>query len=114
MDESVDEGDDASGIGKDVIPLGEGFVSSQDDGALEVPSSNDLEEEVGVAVVVGEIADLVDARPDGQLYSGRRSVSKPCPINMSCSPTICTFRKPTTARPPSPHWPMLLGCRTQF
>lgn len=58
--ESVDEGDDAGGRGEHVGPFAEGLVGSEDNGALEVTSGDDLEQEVGVAVVVVQIPDLVN------------------------------------------------------
>ena len=47
MNEPVDEGDDASGIGKHLVPFGKGFVRGQDHAAAQlVAPGNDLEEEV--------------------------------------------------------------------
>lgn len=60
MDEAVDEGDDAGGGGEHVGPFGEGFVGGDEHGQLEVAAGDDLEEEVGVTVVVVEVSDLVD------------------------------------------------------
>ena len=62
MDEAVDEGDDAGGGGEHVGPFGEGFVGGDEDGQLEVAAGDDFEEEVGIAVVVGEVSDLVDSQ----------------------------------------------------
>ena len=72
MDEAVDEGDDASGGGQHVGPFGERFVSGEEDGHGEVPAGDDLEEEVGVAVVVVEVSDFVDGE---NLGSGEASQS---------------------------------------
>ena len=60
MDEAVDEGDDAGGGGEHVGPFGEGFVRRDEHRQVEVPAGDDLEEEVGVAVVVVEVSDLID------------------------------------------------------
>lgn len=60
MDQTVDEGDDAGGVGKDLAPLAEGFVGGQDDGFVLVAPRDDLEEEVGVTSVVGEVAELIN------------------------------------------------------
>ena len=60
MDEAVDEGDDAGGGGEHVGPFREGFVGRDEDGRSEVPAGDDLEEEVGIAVVVVEVSDLID------------------------------------------------------
>ena len=55
-------GDDTSGGGEHVAPLGEGFVRRDEDRHGEVPAGDDLEEEVGIAVVVVEVPDLVDGQ----------------------------------------------------
>jgi hypothetical protein len=60
VDESVDEGDDGGGVGKDLAPGGKGLVGGEQDRALEVSAGDDLEEQVGVAGIVGEVADLID------------------------------------------------------
>ena len=60
MDEAVDEGDDAGGGGEHVGPLREGFVRGDEHRQIEIPAGDDLEEEVGVAVVVVEVPHLVD------------------------------------------------------
>src|ERR1700679_3804309 len=66
VQEPVDESDDAGGVGEDLGPLGEGLVGAQDDRARSlVATGDDLEEEVGVAAVVGEVADLIDAQELG-------------------------------------------------
>ena len=59
VDEAVDEGDDAGGVGEDLVPLGEGLVGAEQDGlACVVAAGDDLEEEVVVAAVVGQVSDL--------------------------------------------------------
>jgi hypothetical protein len=62
VDETINEGDDAGSVRKDVGPFGEGFVRGEHDG-LEgfVAARDDLEEQIGVTAVVGKVADLVDA-----------------------------------------------------
>ena len=60
MDESVDEGDDAGGVGEDLVPFFEGAVGG-DDGALGLIATGDhLEQEVSKAAGVGQIPDLVN------------------------------------------------------
>jgi hypothetical protein len=61
MDEAVDERDDAGGVGEDLAPLGKGLVGAEEDGLLGVVTPGDDLEEVGVAAVVREVADVVDA-----------------------------------------------------
>ena len=60
MDEAVDKSDDAGGGGEHLGPFREGFIGRDEDGRSEVPARDDLEEEVGVAVVVVEVAHLID------------------------------------------------------
>jgi hypothetical protein len=56
MDEAVDEGVDAGGVGEDPVPLGEGLVGAEQDGlAGVVAAGDDLEEEIGIATVVGQV-----------------------------------------------------------
>ena len=60
VNQAVDEGDDTGCVGEDFTPLGKGFVGGDDNGALLVASGHDLEEQVRVAVVVGQISGLVN------------------------------------------------------
>jgi hypothetical protein len=60
VDESVDDGDDAGGVWEDLAPLGKGLVGCNEDGLGLVASGDDLVEEVGVAVVIGEVSELVN------------------------------------------------------
>lgn len=52
MHEAVDEGDDAGGIGEELVPFAEGLVGGDDDGALLIAAGNDFEEQIGVTGVV--------------------------------------------------------------
>src|SRR4051812_26413836 len=53
VDEAVDERDDAGGVREDLGPLRECLVRAEDDGLVGVVAPrDDLEEEIGVAVVV--------------------------------------------------------------
>ena len=58
--EAVDERDDTSGVGEDLASLGEGSVGGDQGGFLLVAARDDLEEQVGMVVGIGEVADLVD------------------------------------------------------
>ena len=61
MDQAVDEGDDAGGLGKTSFH-GKGLIGAQQKGLCRVVApGDDLEEEIGVATVVGAVSDLVDA-----------------------------------------------------
>src|SRR5215470_17611671 len=60
MDEAIDEGDDAGSVGEHLVPFDERTVGSDERARLLVAARDELEEEVGVAVGVGEVADLID------------------------------------------------------
>ena len=63
VDQAVDKGDDARGVRENIGPLGEGLVGGEHDGLERlVAPGDDLEEQIGVAAVVGQVADLVDAQ----------------------------------------------------
>ena len=55
MAQAVDEGDDAGGAGEDAAPVGEGAIGGDDRRDLLIATIDDLEEQVGRAVVVGEV-----------------------------------------------------------
>ena len=63
--EAVDEGDGAGGVGEDGVPLLEGQVGGEEQGAVLVAAADELEEEVGGAGVVGEVSDLIDDEQSG-------------------------------------------------
>ena len=58
----VDQGDGARGVGKDGVPVLEGQVGGDQQGAVLVASADDLEDQVRGAGVVGEVAEFVDAQ----------------------------------------------------
>ncbi len=60
MNQAVDEGDGAPGVGEDGRPVGEGEIRGQDETLPFIPAADDLEEEIGRAGVVGEIPELVE------------------------------------------------------
>ena len=62
VDDPIDECGGAGGIGKNRGPFAEVEVGSEDDTLLLIPSIDNLEEQIGIAVVVGEIAKFVDAQ----------------------------------------------------
>ena len=73
MDEPVDEGDDAGGAWKNGVPVAEGEVGGEDKALVFITPADDLEEQIGVAIVVGEVADLINAKE----FNGRRIVEQP-------------------------------------
>ena len=60
MHESIDERDHAPGVRKHLGPRGEGFVGSHQGALLFVASIQELEEQIGMAIRVGQIANFVD------------------------------------------------------
>ena len=63
MHETVDECYDASGVGEDLIPFAEGFVGCQHEWTAQlIAARDDLEEQIRVASVVGEVSDLIALR----------------------------------------------------
>ena len=63
MNEAIDERDDAGGVREHLAPLREGLVGAEQDWLLSVVAPrDDLEEQVGVAAVVGKVADLIDTQ----------------------------------------------------
>jgi hypothetical protein len=61
MDEAVDKGDDAGCVGEHLVPFSEGTVGGDEGARLLVAARDELEKQVGVAVGVGEVADLIDS-----------------------------------------------------
>ena len=60
MQDAVQDGGGDGDIGKDLVPLREGFVGGKDGRRFFIPSGNKLEEQVCTLDVHGEVADLVD------------------------------------------------------
>ena len=58
--QAVDQGDGAGGIGEDGVAVLEGQVGGDQQGPAFVSAADELEDEVGGACIVGEVADLVD------------------------------------------------------
>ena len=54
--EAIDQGDDASGVGEDLVPFGERTVRGYDGALLLVAAVGELEEQIGMAVGVREVA----------------------------------------------------------
>ncbi len=60
MDKPIHEGDDTGRIREDLAPFRKGSIGRNDGGFLFVSAADDLEQEIGVAVTVRQISDLVD------------------------------------------------------
>ena len=65
MDQAIDQGDDAGGIWKDLAPFGEGPVGGDDRAVVLVTATDEFEQQIGMAIGIGEIADLVDHQKTG-------------------------------------------------
>jgi hypothetical protein len=72
VDDAVDERGRACSVGEHSGPLGKGEVGGHHEAATLVTPADDLEQQVGIAGVVGQVADLVDAE-----QCARRVEAKP-------------------------------------
>ncbi len=75
MHEPLDERDDTGGVGEDLVPFSERFVSGENDGTVLIPTGDDLQEQVGIAGVVGEVADFVNTKDSGLSVAPKASRS---------------------------------------
>ena len=55
VDEPVDQGGRAGGVGEHRVPVPKREIGRQKDGTLFIPAAHHLEEEIGRAVVVGQV-----------------------------------------------------------
>ena len=60
MDDAVDQRHHAGGVREHLGLLGERTIHGEQQALGFVATANDLEEQVGVSITVGEVADLVD------------------------------------------------------
>jgi len=60
MDDALDESGPAGGVREDGMPLGEGEIGGEDEALLLVTSTDDLEEEVCIAIVECEETEPVN------------------------------------------------------
>src|SRR5262245_50610472 len=65
VDEAIDEGDNTGGVGEHLVPFGKGTVGGDEGARLLIAARDELEEEVGMAVGIGEVADLIDDEEEG-------------------------------------------------
>jgi hypothetical protein len=56
--QAVDHGDHAGGVGEDLTPFGKCAVGGDDGAFLLVATADQFEQEVGVTIGVGQVADL--------------------------------------------------------
>jgi hypothetical protein len=83
VDEAVDQGDDAGGVGEDLVPFCERPVGGHDRALVLVAAADELEQQVGMAVGVGQVADLVDDQKAGRRRA--RAVDRDCPAAAASS-----------------------------
>ena len=67
VDKTINQRDDTGGIGEYLAPFGEGAVCGDQRALVLIASRDQFEHQVGVAIGVGEIADLID---DQELRTG--------------------------------------------
>lgn len=60
VQQAVDDGTGHDLIGKDLSPISEATIPGEDDGALVVAPTDDLEDPVGRVLVHGEVAQFID------------------------------------------------------
>ena len=60
VDKTIDQGGDAGRGGKDVAPFGERTIGRHQGAFVLVTARDELIQQIGMAVRVGEISDLVD------------------------------------------------------
>ena len=60
MHQSVDNGDDAGRVREHFAPFGERAVGGYEGRFELVTAADDVEQQVGVAIAVGEVTDFID------------------------------------------------------
>ena len=76
MGEAVDQGGDASGMGKDGVPVFEDAIGGDQNGAAFVAAIDDFEEQVSGAGVVREITNFVEAEELGASIEGELTAAQ--------------------------------------
>ena len=78
--EAVDERDNARGVREYLVPLREWLICGDHDRFLGVPSTDDLEEQLGMSVVVGEVSEFVDDEKLGLKVPAKPSLQSGCAL----------------------------------
>ena len=60
VDEAVDGGERHGGIGEDLAPFAEGLVGGDEDGAALVAGADQLEQDAGLGLVLGDVGEVVE------------------------------------------------------
>ena len=60
MQDTIQDGGGNGNVSKDLVPLGEGLIGSEDGGSLLIPSGNQLKEQISPLNVHRKIANFVD------------------------------------------------------
>jgi hypothetical protein len=65
VDQAIDQGNDTSGVWKDLAPFGERPIGGDERAVVLVPAADELEQQVGMAIGIGKISDLIDHQKAG-------------------------------------------------
>src|SRR6516225_4629806 len=65
VDQAIDKGNDARGIGKYLAPFGEWPIGGDKRAVLLVPATDELEQQVSMTIGIGQVTDLVDHQEAG-------------------------------------------------
>ena len=60
VDEAIDGGERHGGIGEDLAPFAEGLVGGDEDGAALVAGADQLEQDAGLGLVLGDVGEVVE------------------------------------------------------
>jgi hypothetical protein len=60
VDKAIDQGGDAGRGGKDLAPFGEWAIGRDQSALVLIAARDELEQQIGMTVRVGEVSDLVD------------------------------------------------------
>jgi hypothetical protein len=64
MHETVDGGERHGGIWEDPVPLSEGLVGGDQEGSAFVAGADQLEEDAGLGLVLGDVGEVVEVEAD--------------------------------------------------
>ena len=60
VDEAVDGGDGGGFVGEDAVPLSEGLVGGDEEGAVFVACGDEFEEDAGFGLILGDVGEVVE------------------------------------------------------
>jgi hypothetical protein len=96
VDQPIDQGDDTGGVGKDLVPLAERSVGGDEDGFFLVATADDLEQQVGVTIGVGEavVNNTVWPSRTASWAMLRAMVDLPTPLGPTSTALAASATKP--------------------